>query len=146
MKIKDKGFTLIELLIVIAIIGLLASVVFATLASSRIKARDAKRAADVRQLLSGLELYYLANNTYPIQAAPQTITNGIVTGIGLLSPTFVSNFTPAPTPNDGTCSAAQNSYVYTSASGSTYTITFCLGGATGNFAAGTHTAGPNGIQ
>jgi prepilin-type N-terminal cleavage/methylation domain-containing protein len=62
---KVKGFTLIELLVVIAIIALLSSVVLASLAKSRSKARDARRFAAVKQLMTALELYYDANSRYP---------------------------------------------------------------------------------
>lgn len=60
-----SGFTLIELLVVIAIIGLLSSVVFASLNSARGKARDAKRMQDLRQISTALQLYYDANGSYP---------------------------------------------------------------------------------
>ena len=62
---NKKGFTLIELLVVIAIIGLLSSVVFASLNSARGKARDAKRQADLQQMRIAIELYYDANGFYP---------------------------------------------------------------------------------
>ncbi len=60
-----NGFTLIELLVVISIIGLLSSMVMVALNNARIKARDAKRIADVRQLVSALNLYYQNHNQYP---------------------------------------------------------------------------------
>lgn len=53
-----QGFTLIELLVVIAIIGLLSSIVLASLNSARIKARDARRISDIRQIRTALEFYY----------------------------------------------------------------------------------------
>ncbi|MDZ4243666.1 MAG: prepilin-type N-terminal cleavage/methylation domain-containing protein [Candidatus Doudnabacteria bacterium] len=61
----NEGFTLIELLVVIAIIGVLAGVVMVSLNSARLKARNAKRVGDLRQIQTALELYYNANNGYP---------------------------------------------------------------------------------
>jgi type II secretion system protein G len=62
---KNKGFTLIELLVVIAIIGILSSVVLASLNSARTKSRDAKRVSDIKQLQLALELYFDDNGSYP---------------------------------------------------------------------------------
>jgi len=64
-KNNFRGFTLIELLVVISVIGLLASVVLVALNSARLKARDAKRKADLKQLNTALNLYYQDNNAYP---------------------------------------------------------------------------------
>ena len=61
-RIGNKGFTLIELLVVIAIIGILSSVVLASLNTARLKARDAKRILDVKQLQNALQLYSEDNN------------------------------------------------------------------------------------
>ena len=65
-NIKSRGFTLIELLVVIAIIGMLSSVVLASLNSARSKGRDARRLSDVQQLQTALEMYYNDHNSYPI--------------------------------------------------------------------------------
>ena len=59
-----RGFTLIELLVVIAIIGILSSVVLASLNSARAKSRDAKRLSDIKSLQLALELYFDQNKKY----------------------------------------------------------------------------------
>ena len=68
-KRTTRGFTLIELLVVIAIIGILSSVVLASLNDARTKSRDAKRIADIKQLQLALELSFDTNGTYPANLA-----------------------------------------------------------------------------
>jgi type II secretion system protein G len=70
---KKSGFTLIELLVVIAIIGLLSSIVMASLAGAKVKARDAQRISDSHQIRNALELYRTTNGYYPT-ALSQLVT------------------------------------------------------------------------
>ena len=64
MKNLSKGFTLIELLVVIAIIGILSSIVLASLSNSRLKAQDTRIKAALSGLRAAAESYRLRNNNF----------------------------------------------------------------------------------
>jgi len=65
IKNSKAGFTLIELMVVVTIIGILASIVLVSLGDARVKARDVRRLADVRQVTLGLEFYIDEYMHYP---------------------------------------------------------------------------------
>lgn len=119
---QSKGFTLIELLVVIAIIGILSSVVLASLNTARAKARDAKRMQDTVQIRTALELYYNDFGRYPL--AYPGVWGGVSTGscgpgngqtsgasayISGLTPTYMSTL-PTDPGTPGNC----NGYLYNS--------------------------------
>lgn len=66
----QSGFTLIEIIVVMAIIGILASMIGSSFISSQMKGRDGRRKADLKQISNALELYandhpYNGNSRYP---------------------------------------------------------------------------------
>jgi len=86
-KFKITGFTLVELLIVIAVIAILATVIFGgSIQSSFQKARDSKRKQDLNKMLRFVEDYYNDKEDYPTANDP---TDGNIKGAAWGSP-----FTP----------------------------------------------------
>jgi prepilin-type N-terminal cleavage/methylation domain-containing protein len=61
---SSRGFTLIELLVVIAIIGILSSVVLASLNTARNKATDTSIQSNLANTRAEAELFYSSGNTY----------------------------------------------------------------------------------
>lgn len=117
-----RGFTLIELLVVIAIIGILASLILASLNTARLKARDARRVADIRELQIALELYYNSQSVPQYPAASAACDAGAAYGLEAL---ITGGFIPQ-VPRDP--NATPNCYRYASNSASPRT-TYHLGAA-----------------
>ena len=64
-----RGFTLIELLVVIAIIGVLSSVILASLNAARSRSYDADRVSKMREVQKALELYAIDHDgKYPVRS------------------------------------------------------------------------------
>ena len=61
---RRGGFTLIELLVVIGIIGILSSIVLVSVNSARMKARDARRVSDAREIRTAFNLFYAKYNDW----------------------------------------------------------------------------------
>lgn len=61
----NRGFTLIEMLVSISIIALLSTVILSATNSARKNARDSQRISSIRELQTGLELYFTSQNVYP---------------------------------------------------------------------------------
>jgi len=71
-KTYSRGFTLIELLVVIAIIGILTSVVLASLNSARSKGGDAGVKSNLASIRTQAAVYYDDNNSYGTVLAAAT--------------------------------------------------------------------------
>lgn len=115
------GFTLIEILIVVAIIAILASVVLVGLGPTQQSGRDARRLSDLRQIQTGLELYFNKCGYYPGSAASA--------GCGAFAAASFSGVTTAlkgsgigisSVPHDPTSGASY--YYKTGNNGSTYIL------------------------
>ncbi len=77
-KTYSRGFTLIELLVVIAIIGILSSVVLASLNTARGKGADAAIKSNLNNIRAQAELVYDgANGSYETVCDNTQVTNAV---------------------------------------------------------------------
>lgn len=64
-----RAFTLIEIIVVVALLGLIASAILASLTDAQREARDKRRIADLKSIEQALQLYYSENNAYPTESS-----------------------------------------------------------------------------
>jgi len=68
-KNRFKGFTLVELLVVMAILGILVSLVAGNFRSAQVRGRDVTRKSDLKQIAHSLELFYADYGKYPLDSS-----------------------------------------------------------------------------
>lgn len=109
---NSKGFTLIELLVVIAIIGILSSVVLASLNTARGKGADAAIKSSLNNMRAQAENVYdsATPNSYAGVCSDSTIVNALqaartASGSGVITSTGTAATTAA-----GTCHASQTAW------------------------------------
>jgi prepilin-type N-terminal cleavage/methylation domain-containing protein len=99
MKKFSKGFTLIELLVVIAIIGILSSVVLASLNTARGKGADAAAKANLANVRSQAEIVYdsVTPNSYATVCTDTTVVRGVTAAASAEGLTWTSTANNAAT-------------------------------------------------
>lgn len=113
---KKQGFTLMEILIVIAMLGILATIIFGTYLSSLKKGRDSRRKQDLEQVSRALELYYSEQGQYPD-------SGDVIFGQALMHPTNNDLFYMKLLPTDPMSGYI---YVYRTTDQQDYQLYACL--------------------
>jgi len=117
-----------------------------SLDDARARARDSKRISDIKQIMTGLELYYNDNNHYPIA------TNKVLLGVGNYACLGLDDFTSSncdrfimkkiPT-NPG---PETREYAYQCLDGKNYRLEFGLEIGSGSYSSGAYIADTKGIN
>lgn len=107
--VAKRGFTLIELLVVIAIIGILSSVVLASLNTARNKGTDAKIQSEIRSIAVNAEIYY-DNNNNSYGSTVSTCTTGIFASTNPNIAQILTDLTSATSAADPICYASSTAW------------------------------------
>jgi len=115
MQFKESSFTLIELLVVIAIIGILAGILIVSMTGATNNANDARRKADINQLVQAILIAKTQDGTLPADSANCSL-GSTCTGIqARLTAKGITTFPKDPTTG--------NYYVYNRVSADDFTLT-----------------------
>ena len=151
----NKGFTLIELLIVIAIIGVLATLLMVNFVGVRQRARDAQRKSDLRQIQSALEIYRSDNSSYPngtssvaelFTCPPQPSPAACTGSANCFGNSTCSTIYMKSVPTDPSGGGYDGGNYYYQSSGSTYTLEACLENSGDSQGASTNPSGITGCS
>lgn len=120
---SQRGFTIVELLIVIVVIAILAAIAIVAYGGIQDRANFTKSQSDLNALNKAIQLYYIDNGTYP--SSTSGCTNGWCGWDQATNDNFIPGLVPnyiASTPQLPTSFASNNTYLYSSTTGTTYRL------------------------
>ncbi|MFA5432272.1 MAG: fibrinogen-like YCDxxxxGGGW domain-containing protein [Candidatus Paceibacterota bacterium] len=113
--IKKKAFTIIEMLVVLAMVGILAGIVFKYMTGAKELADDMKRKADITLIVNAINSYATENyGNFPIE----NCNIGACTALPIALAPFMANFPDDPNPT--------NDYRYVSTDGTDFIVSAIL--------------------
>ena len=122
MRWNARGFTLIELMIVVAIIGVLASIAVPLYANVTARSRIAKAQADIHSLVTAVSMFQSHMSTYPVALA--NLTAVATNPSGFTAGPFMGS---VPTPPSSSWGSA---YAYATNANGTFLISAAGDGVT----------------
>jgi general secretion pathway protein G len=133
MRVIRKGFTLIELLVAISIIAIISTVLLANFNAARERSRDAQRKSDLRNISTGLRIFYNDFGAYPANGTGGNAGKIVACGQTTLPGPFVCEWGSAWTSDGKTIMStlpkdplSSQSYAYAQVDLDNYTLTACL--------------------
>lgn len=97
-KSSQIGFTLIELMVVVGIIAILSSILYANFNEARMIARDKTRMTTLKEVQLALELYKAQNGEYPLTGCNEVTSFVGPTGKAGSDYVYCTNYIPGLVP------------------------------------------------
>ncbi len=119
-----------------SIIALVATAGFFSVGFIRSKVRDARRVADINEMMKALSLYQNSVSAYPVS------TGTCITGSDVVSSALIAERLVSRVPADPIYTTEPNCYYYVSASGNSYILRYYLEINSSSGTQGLHTVTP----